>query len=95
MALVACDASTKDQFMGRYWTISNRDNTKLIKKHICSSEQSKSTLKAREERTMLDMIQQIHQQMKHLNNGRVIVYNNNMQLINKFNFGMVKSIEYA
>ena len=44
---------------------------------------------------MLDMIWQIHQQMKHLNGGRVIVYNDNIQLINKFNFRIVKSIEYG
>ena len=44
---------------------------------------------------MLDIIWQIYQQMKYLNDGKVIVYNDNMQLINKFNFGMMKSIEYA
>ena len=38
ITLTACNISIEDQFMGGCWTISNRDNTKSIKKHICSSE---------------------------------------------------------
>ena len=33
--------------------------------------------------------------MKHLNSRRVIIYNDNMQLLKKINCGMIKSIEYA
>ena len=40
-------------------------------------------------------MQHINQQPKYLNGGKVVIYNENKKLLNKRNYGIVKSIEYT
>jgi len=52
-------------------------------------------VKAREARIILDIVWPISNQIKYLNEERIVVLNDNMKLLNKINFGIVKSLEYA
>jgi len=62
---------------------------------VYSIKWTKSTVKGREARTMLDIMWHINQQIKYLNRGKVVIYNDNRKLLNKLNYGITKLIEYA
>ena len=52
-------------------------------------------MKVGEARIILNMVWHILNQTEYLNGGRIVVYNDNMKLLNKINFRMVKSLEYV
>ena len=93
--VTACNASIEEVFHSRCWIISTTDHKFNKQSTICLKSQNKNTVKIAEVRTILELIWSINSQTKHLNRGKVIVCNNNMKLLNKINYSMVKAIEFS
>jgi len=55
-AIATWDASVNGSNFRGFWIISLRNYNKAIKKKVCSRKWNKSTIKAREVRTLLEMI---------------------------------------
>jgi len=62
---------------------------------IYLKEWKENTILSGEARTILEMVYAINQQMKSLNSRRVIINNDNAELIRKLNTEMTKATEYA
>ena len=62
---------------------------------ICLKQWKENTVLSGEARTMLEMVYIIDQQIKYLYSGRVIINNDNTELIRKLNIEMTKATEYV
>ena len=78
--------------MGRFYKIYNKNNTEEEIGKIWSNKWQQNTLKSTEDITLLNLMKNIKKNTKIIYKGSIIIFSNNIKIVNKVNNGMEKVI---
>ena len=94
-AIVASDASIQNKYLGRYQKIVNKENKTLMEHEIYNKNQFLGRKQSREAILLLDIVVTINQKSKHIEHGRITIYNNNKLLVQGIRFPLLKENQYT
>ena len=81
IAIAYSDTSVKDEYIGAYWIIVNKDNKYNEKKLISSGEWEERNVIKAEVVSICNFMQAIKRNTEKMNRGMIIMNNNNSKLI--------------
>ena len=93
MAITCSDASVKDEYMGVYWVIVDKDNTHNEKKLLSSEEWDKRNVIKAEAVSVFDFIKAVKRNTERMNRGMIILNNDNSKLMRAL-AGRIEKVSY-
>jgi len=90
-----CDVSIKSNQFGGYWIISNRERVSEIEWKLYDKKWEYGTIEGSEATILLDLIITIAKKAAHIDEGRIIVRNDNRLLVRTINNQIWKENEYT